>query len=366
MASAWSGVASAGVALALLVVALGQPAWEFHADTSADDYTWSYRAFEVHLIATNGTTQTTTDTAYGYLDTSLNQPGLANLFLDVGRWFAVGVLAAIAGAAMCAVTILKRVRGTYAGIAFLAACLVNLYVGLNLVIAIPPAASPLVAPWGQTIREFKGGFIVGGGTPSIDYGPGTTWYLLLIAGLVFAWGASEMWHVRPATRKVAAKEPAAPAASTEPAKPPEVRVVREAPTEPDLEEVFVIASSGLLVKHMSRSLMTDKDRDVVGGMISVVSNFVKEAFTERNGDVQEVSIGDHRFVLASEQGVVVAVLVRHGEAENVQHRLRHLLAVLLDRYGDRLVRWDGLPLDGIEDELQVLWEPFFVPPPPAD
>ena len=127
----------------------------------------------------------------------------------------------------------------------------------------------------------------------------------------------------------------------------------------------MIGSNGLLVKHMSRSLMSDKDRDVVGSMISAISSFVREAFTERDGEVHEVTLGDHRFVMCNDTGIVVAVLVSSGDTEDLVHRLRHLLAILRDRYGDRLATWQGEPLEGIEDELQVLWEPYHLPPPPA-
>src|SRR5216117_2802951 len=146
--------------------------------------------------------------------------------------------------------------------------------------------------------------------------------------------------------------------------PPPPALAPSAP-EPVIEEVFVIGSNSLLVKHMSRSLMSDKDRDVVGSMISAISSFVREAFTERDGEVHEVTLGDHRFVMCNEMGLVVAVLVTSGQTEDIVHRLRHLLAVLRDRYGERLEQWQGEPIEGIEDELEALWDPYHLPPPPV-
>src|SRR5947199_8153020 len=89
-----------------------------------------------------------------------------------------------------------------------------------------------------------------------------------------------------------------------------------------IEEVFVIGSNGLLVKHMSRTLMTDKDRDVVGSMISAISSFVREAFSERDGEVHEVSLGDHRFVMWRDRGIVLAVLVSSCGTDDLVSRLR--------------------------------------------
>jgi hypothetical protein len=47
------------------------------------------------------------------------------------------------------------------------------------------------------------------------------------------------------------------------------------------------------------------------------------------------------------------------------HRLNHLLAVLRDRYAERLSTWQGEAIEGIEDELAVLWDTYQLPPPPA-
>ncbi len=65
------------------------------------------------------------------------------------------------------------------------------------------------------------------------------------------------------------------------------------------------------------------------------------------------------------QQLLVAVLVTSGVTEDIVHRMRHLLAILKDRYGGRLADWQGEPIEGIEDELAVLWEPYHLPPPPT-
>src|SRR5207244_11967649 len=104
---------------------------------------------------------------------------------------------------------------------------------------------------------------------------------------------------------------------------------------------------------MSRSLMSDKDRDVVGSMISAISSFVREAFSERDGEVHEVTLGDHRFVMCNEPGLVGAVLVTAGGTEDNAHRMGQLPTVLRDRYGERTARGPGQPTAGDEHELQL-------------
>src|SRR5437870_13862919 len=111
--------------------------------------------------------------------------------------------------------------------------------------------------------------------------------------------------------------------------------------------------------------MTDTGRG--GGRCSntAMSTFGRTAFSERGGEVHEGTLGDRRFGMCNKAGLLGAVLVTAGETESIVHRMRHLLTVLRDRYGERLAQWQGEPIEGIEDELEVLWDPYHLPPPPA-
>lgn len=358
--SGWSGLVVGGIVVALALFTVAQPVWEWKfTPTSGVVETWSYGLFSARHTNTSGN-----GTAYTYsYDTIPNQPGMASALREAQLWFLLALVAAIAGTALSLANVLRKIKGLYAGIALLGACASILFAALNLLLTIPPAAADLPNVVGQPVVTFQGRLNVTNGRLVLEWGAVLGWYLLLGIGLVAGWGASDMWSVplpraKSALVKPAAKKPELP--------PPPQAEITPIPPEPAIEEVFVIATSGLLIKHMSRSLMTDKDRDVVGGMISVVSNFVREAFSERDGQVQEVTLGDHRFIICNEGGLVVAALVSRGETQDIVHRLKHLLACLFDRYGDRLEDWQGEPLDGIEDEISVLWEPFFAPPPPAD
>lgn len=365
--SAWSGIAAAGVALALAFFTVGQPIWEWRVSDPNEVETWSYGVFGGHHIVENKTTRTTTDEPFSY-GTIAGQERLSAVFETFGQTFLLGVLAAVAGIGLSAATAARKLRGLFAGVVLLLGCIFMFFAALDLVIVLPTAASDLASSIGQPLQEFRGQFQITQGNVQtlVTYGPMTGWFLMLALGIVFAFGSSETWHLRPRKKIAPETKAATPQVEEELPPPPPVELISETPAEPEIEEVFVIAPSGLLVKHMSRSLMSDKDRDVVGGMISVVSNFVQEAFSERDGEVHEMTMGQHRFVMCRDNSVVIAALVGEGDTEDIMHRIRHLLVCLLDRYGHRLTSWDGKPLEGIEDELEVLWEPFHIPPPPVD
>lgn len=363
--STWSGVAAVAIALAIAVVAVGQPVWQWNRSEGADYETWSYYVFNARHTVHNSTTATTTVETFAYPDLS-TQPHLAALFLSMEYLFLACLGAAVAAGALSVATVRRKLRGIYAGIALLGGSLLAVAIPVFLALDLTAAAAAdLPRLNGTPIPGFQGQMTLpqsGAASIVIVWGPALAWYVFLALTLVLAFGATEVWSLKPARR--IARTTTAAAVRRLPPLPEPPAPVRE---EPILEEVFVIGSNGLLIKHMSRTLMSEKDRDIVGGMISVLSNFVRETFTERDGGgVQEITLGHHRFILCNESGIVVAVLVTRGATEDIEPRLRHLIALLVDRYGEKLEEWHGEPLEGIEDEIAVLWQPFFLPPPPAE
>ncbi|HYS99903.1 MAG TPA: hypothetical protein VEO20_04495 [Thermoplasmata archaeon] len=370
--SVWSGIAAAGLAIALAFVAVGQPTWEWRFDTAQLTEVWAYGPLSVHHTITNktsGVVEVSRD--YSYDQLAALQPHMAQAFGEFEMFFLLGLVAAFAGVALSFVSYWKKIRGIFAGVAFLGGCAAILYATFAVVFTIPPAATVDLTNMGGGIPEFRGQTYDPASGNLLAWTPLLGWGLAIVAGLALAWASSDLWHVAPVKKGHPLKAVAVPATQKPMHEvrplppPPPSEVVIDVPPEPVIEEVFLIGANGLLIKHMSRSLMSDKDRDVVGSMISAISSFVREAFSERDGEVHEVSLGDHRFVMCNESGTVVAVLVTAGQTEDIVHRLRHLLAVLQDRYGDRLSQWSGEAIEGIEDELSVLWDPYHVPPPPA-
>lgn len=367
--SVWSGLAAAGVGIALAVVAMGMPIWEWRSDdTNAALEEWSYRPFLAHHYLYNYTTNQTEESRdYGYEQLAVQQRHMAMVMGEFGQFLVLGIVAGIGGIALSVLSRWKKIRGIFAGVAFLAATGFTMYAAFTSVFTIPEAARMDLDP---SIQDFSGS--LRGGSLAMTWNLAMGWFLPIGCGLAFAWASSDVWHLRPARKalpmKVEVTFKGLPAANTPalPPPPPPVELAASIVREPSIEEVFVIGANGLLIKHMSRTLMTDKDRDVVGSMISAISSFVREAFTERDGEVHEVSLGEHHFVMCSDGGVVVAVLIAAGDAAEIVPRLRHLLAVLRDRYADRMDRWQGEALEGIEDELAVLWEPYHLPPPPVE
>src|SRR3990172_1619489 len=92
-------------------------------------------------------------------------------------------------------------------------------------------------------------------------------------------------------------------ASTAPAPTPAVA------SSGELEDVFVLHRSGLLLKHYTRRLRPNMDSDVLSGMLAAVQGFIKDAFREEAGTLDEIQFGDLRIRLSDSKSTILAALI---------------------------------------------------------
>src|SRR6266705_7203234 len=149
--SVWSGIAAAGVAIALAFVAIGQPLWQWQMDGPQQQETWTYSPFSAHQQVYNKTQNTNTTRFYPYDQLRSAQPKMSAVLSEFGTVFALGLLAGFAGIVLAVLSAWKKLRGIFAGIAFVAACASLLYEGFAIVFSIPSAATndlPTIRPTG--------------------------------------------------------------------------------------------------------------------------------------------------------------------------------------------------------------------------
>src|SRR5256712_4157910 len=267
--SAWSGLAAAGVAIALALIAFGQPVWEYRTEDSQSVETWSYGPFVAHQTDYTKPTDPATFRTYSYdqlatLPPGRAQPRMAKVFADYQEATIFASVAAAAGVGLTVLSKWKNLRGIFSGLAFLASSGLTLYAVFTIAFAIPVAAS---ADFRAIIQQIAGGTAAGSRVGNQSLG----WYLPIGSGLAFAWASSDLWHLRPARKPMPTKIEVTlnrgTTASLPAPPPPPAEVPAAAPSEPMIEEVFVLRANGPPVKHMSRTLMTHKARHGAGGTI---------------------------------------------------------------------------------------------------
>jgi len=109
----------------------------------------------------------------------------------------------------------------------------------------------------------------------------------------------------------------------------------------DICELFILHNSGLLLRHYSDSLRTDIDRDILGGMLVGVQDFVKQTLASKEGRLDQMRYGDYTIFFVRGAEVIAAAVVREGDAESVEYQVMDALQEFEERYRTTLKSWTG-------------------------
>ncbi len=110
----------------------------------------------------------------------------------------------------------------------------------------------------------------------------------------------------------------------------------------EIEEAFLVYRDGVLISHLSRSLLREKDEDVLSGMLTAVQEFVREAFQYgEHRDLQQLDFGDYRILIERGKYVFLAIVYSGRESIAIHKKVRTVIARIEKEYGAALENWDG-------------------------
>ncbi len=132
------------------------------------------------------------------------------------------------------------------------------------------------------------------------------------------------------------REEARPAAAPRAASPPVPRTAAG-----NIEDIFLVHRSGLLLRHYTRRLRPNMDSDVLSGMLVAVQEFIKDSFRAEGGPLDEIRFGDYRIKLIQGQWTILAALVVGETTQEHTDQLRAALRDLEAQHKDLLPAWDG-------------------------
>lgn len=113
--------------------------------------------------------------------------------------------------------------------------------------------------------------------------------------------------------------------------------------ESRVREIYILHTNGLVIAHAgTHDEFGDIDRDMVGGMLTAIQNFVQEAFhTSDMESLKSLSMGKLRVLIEAKGTVVVAVLFTGHEARELRRGVVRLLDELDSKFGSVLASWKG-------------------------
>lgn len=122
---------------------------------------------------------------------------------------------------------------------------------------------------------------------------------------------------------------------------------------PHIEELFILYGNGTLIQHYSSALRTDRDRDILGGMLTAVQAFVREAFAAKEGVLDEMKYGAHSICFVRGTHTIAAAVV-DGDTEAAKYSVFDSLKDFEEKYVEVLQDWSGLieEFPGIDECFQ--------------
>jgi OOP family OmpA-OmpF porin len=112
-----------------------------------------------------------------------------------------------------------------------------------------------------------------------------------------------------------------------------------------VEQVFLIQNeSGLLMQHVQDDLAVQGDADAISGMLTAITQFVRDAFQagEHEG-LETVEIGAHTVLLAHGPAAYLACVVRGIPPSNLRQHCQEVVEQVHRRYPAQLGEFDGDP-----------------------
>lgn len=109
----------------------------------------------------------------------------------------------------------------------------------------------------------------------------------------------------------------------------------------EITELFVLHKNGILLRHYSDTLRTDMDREILGGMLVGVQDFVKQTLATKEGALDQMRYGEYTILFVRGSYAIAAAVVRDGDTEGVQYQVMDALQDFEERHGPTLKAWSG-------------------------
>jgi tetratricopeptide (TPR) repeat protein len=121
----------------------------------------------------------------------------------------------------------------------------------------------------------------------------------------------------------------------------EIKAEEEVPIY-DIEDAFLIFKDGRLVTHHTVRLRPEMDRELLGGMLVAIQNFVEDSLMASTpGMLNELRYGNTKILIQRGKYLTVALVITGQESKNLWKSMEHLIQDIEAKYSKVLSKWDG-------------------------
>ncbi len=116
----------------------------------------------------------------------------------------------------------------------------------------------------------------------------------------------------------------------------------------DIEQVFLIYESGILIAHESKIKKEDMDDEILGSMLSGIQDFIRDAFMQvtdvedaADFNLKKLEFGEKNIMIARGSNIFIAAVFAGYATEKLESELAEVISEIEERFGEVLKTWDG-------------------------
>ena len=110
----------------------------------------------------------------------------------------------------------------------------------------------------------------------------------------------------------------------------------------EILDAFLIFKDGRLIGHHTMRLRPEMDREILGGMLIAIQNFVEDSLMASGSDMlNELRYGKTRILIQRGHYLTLALVITGSVSEEIFKRMDGLIKETEERYEKVLARWDG-------------------------
>lgn len=116
----------------------------------------------------------------------------------------------------------------------------------------------------------------------------------------------------------------------------------------EVEDAFLMFKDGRLIAHHTIRLRPEMDREILGGMLVAIQNFVEDSLRTSGADqLNELRYGKTKILIHRGNFLTMALVITGTEGKDIWRRIQKAVDDIEHKYVKRLQQWDG--------DLDKLW-----------
>jgi hypothetical protein len=108
-----------------------------------------------------------------------------------------------------------------------------------------------------------------------------------------------------------------------------------------IDEVFLMTIDGRLIRHETRRLKPEVDKDILAGMLVAVQSFIKDSFRGEPGALDEMKFGELNLQVGRGKYLILAVLISGQDIEGIRRQIVKMVRDIESNHESILKDWDG-------------------------